>query len=347
MSNKNIKLNKDDELCTEKYTFQGKVYLKIIVQKRNKDGKMIKKSSRFTKSGNRILSIKSAEAVKYWLKNQLEQVVDEKSIYTWQAWREKTVHEMRKDGYMESTLKTYEGTLNKWIDPAWLDKELSSFTRDDVFEFIHEYLVNKEATSWTRKNICKKVHKLFELAVDHGELSRNPCRGIKVDAKASEGLALTPGEVEILLTKAKAINHDYFPHWVLALMTGMRCGELYALRWSDIDFEAGVIRVLRQYTSKDGLHPPKRGKTRPIDLSPELKSFLTVLKQKHGLAQQKLWTWKSERQMVDEIVCGRKTGKQISKLNKVKDYITLDDLVLPRVRSWMMGMQAKRSPGIL
>ena len=248
---------------------------------------------------------------------------------------------MRDNGLKESTLKNYEGIMDNWRDGSWADKELSLITRSDIYEYIHDFLVHRGATDWTRKNIHKRIHKIFEMAVEAGETVRNPSTGIRVDLKREEGVALTPSEVEILLTKGKEINHECYPHWVVALLTGMRSGELFALRWRNIDFEAGIIHVNIQFTSKDGVHPPKKGKIRPIDLGPELREFLLHLKKTIKPVKQRLWSWKEEMKHVDEVRNGRPTGKRILKRVKTRDYFDWDDLVLPRIRSWQMGMQAQ------
>ena len=135
---------------------------------------------------------------------------------------------MRDNGLKESTLKNYEGIMDNWRDGSWADKELSLITRSDIYEYIHDFLVHRGATDWTRKNIHKRIHKIFEMAVEAGETVRNPSTGIRVDLKREEGVALTPSEVEILLTKGKEINHECYPHWVVALLTGMRSGALFA-----------------------------------------------------------------------------------------------------------------------
>ena len=328
-------------VCINRYKHEGKDCIEVVVQKRDKQGKTRKKKSRFTKSGNRITSLRAAEAVKASLRRELEREIDSISTYTWQQWKEAAVEEMRANGLKESTLKNYEGILDNWRDGSWADKELSLITRSDIYEYIHDFLVHRGATDWTRKNIHKRIHKIFEMAVEAGEIIRNPSKGIRVDVKREEGVALTPSEVEILLTKGKEINHEYYPHWVVALLTGMRSGELFALRWRNIDFEVGIIHVNIQFTSKDGVHPPKKGKIRPIDLGPELREFLLHLKKTIPPVKQRLWSWKEEMKQVDEVRNGRPTGKQVLKRVKTRDYFDWDDLVLPRIRSWQMGMQAQ------
>ena len=324
------------------YTHEGKTYMEVIAQKRDENGKKRRKSSRFTKSGQRISSLDVAEAVKAQLRVDLDkEVVVTRSSYTWSQWQEKALEDMRKQGLQESTVRNYANILNKWMDPQWNSRPLRSFTRDDVYDFIHSYLESRLVTDWSRYNIYKAVRRFFEMAMEHGVIDRNPARGIKVHTPSEQGEVLTPGEVETLLIKGKQISHDYYPHWSLALMTGMRNGELYALRWSNIDLEAGLIHVVEQFTNKDGLHLPKRGKKRPIDLSSELRMFLMNLKRTYGAQKERLWSWEYENQLTNRVIAGHVVGEKVYKKVKIKKYFVRDDLVLPRMNSWRQGSQAK------
>jgi len=55
--------------------------------------------------------------------------------------------------------------------------------------------------------------------------------------------------------------------------TGMRLGELFGLRWQDIDFKRGILRVQQNYV-KGQFGSPKSGKSRVIPLSPQLRAAL-------------------------------------------------------------------------
>lgn len=323
------------------YTHSGKKYYEVKVQKKDKFGNQRKKSSRFTNSGKRISSLTGVNQVKLRLKEEIKALVDQRTLYTWQTWVDNCITKMRKQGLKESTLMDYVGVLSKWVDPSWNHKLLTDISREDAQKYLGSYLINKNATNWTRRSLQKKLHRLFEMAMDEGEITQNPARGIIIHADKDSGIAFSSTEVQILLEKAKAINHPYYPHWVIALLTGMRNGELFALSYRQIDFDAGTIFVNEQYTSKDGLHYPKRGKERTIDLGPELKSFIQDLRASIGPQSQNLWKYEFQTTEVDEMIGKRKTGRKISKDIGTRIPVLKDDLVLPRMRSWTLGAQAK------
>lgn len=68
----------------------------------------------------------------------------------------------------------------------------------------------------------------------------------------------------------------------MALMSGMRSGELYALKWTDLDFEARTILVSKQWTSKSGFTSTKTRRSRIIPISDDLLHFLREWKLKSG-----------------------------------------------------------------
>ena len=62
---------------------------------------------------------------------------------------------------------------------------------------------------------------------------------------------------------------------LVALKTGMRQGELFALRWSDVDLEQAVVRVRRSYTG-GALGTPKNRERRDVDLISDVVDVLCV-----------------------------------------------------------------------
>jgi integrase len=91
---------------------------------------------------------------------------------------------------------------------------------------------------------------------------------------------LTNEEAKIFLREAKITQHRFYEVWALALFTGMRSGELFELRWTDVDLEARIISVKRQWTSKAGVGPSKTKNTRQVPISDDLLLFLKEQKLK-------------------------------------------------------------------
>jgi integrase len=77
----------------------------------------------------------------------------------------------------------------------------------------------------------------------------NPGCGILLSASDDEKLPeiLTVDEVRKLLVSARAMNHTWFPVWAVALTTGMRSSELYALRKENVLLKEGLIRITESW----------------------------------------------------------------------------------------------------
>ena len=338
---KNSDIKKDGSVMS--YTYKGQEYFQVKIQRRDARGKLRKKSSRFTASGRRITSKILVNQVKERLKRELDIILKTKSgLYTWEQWRSICFQKMKKEGLKRSTLADYERIINHWKDPEWDKKLISEINKEDSFTYFHDYLVKKGATAWTRKNLHSKIHRLFARAIEDGQIERNPTSGVKIHVQSEEGIAFTPKEVKTLLFKAKELKHEYYPHWVIALLTGLRTGELFALRYEKINFDSNTILIDEQFTPKDGLHRPKTGKIRTIDLGTELKEFLINLKKEIGPQSAKLWRIERVPIEVDEVIGSIKTGHKIMDEKHIKKYVQIDDLILPRILSWTRGNQAQK-----
>jgi integrase len=114
-------------------------------------------------------------------------------------------------------------------------------------------------------------------AVRDGLLARNPAVSVQRPGVArTEAVHLDPQHVTELLAAAE--NSRYHTALLLIGTTGLRRGECLALRWSDVDLDAGAIRVRDTVQRIDGKLSPGPVKTdhsrRTIPLSPALVALL-------------------------------------------------------------------------
>lgn len=120
--------------------------------------------------------------------------------------------------------------------------------------------VNRELNSLSR---------IFSLAVDNELLSINPARKkrFKLDDERKRFLSV---DEEYRLMKALEANERTQLIVIMALYTGMRRGEIFNLRWRDVDFDRELIHVKNTKTAKD----------RSIPITPRVHNVLVILKQK-------------------------------------------------------------------
>lgn len=228
----------------------------------------------------KIETLRKAEMVEFELKRELAKLKEEKVPYRWSEWFYECMKRMKLIS-QPSTVINYTKTTEKWVMPYWKDMELRTITKSDVYSLIFEK-VDPALTANYKKCILKFVKRIFQMAVEEGIVDRNPCLGIKVKVSEVEQKVLTASEVEIFLREAHLCNHRWYPVWVVALATGMRSGELFALKWTDVDFEAQTISVTKQWTSKCGFTSTKTRLNRIVPISQDLLKFLKELKLKSG-----------------------------------------------------------------
>lgn len=130
-------------------------------------------------------------------------------------------------------------------------------------------------------------------AVSQGLLAANPAEKAKPpaarEAKAPEIHPWTADELKTFLGWAEGQDRPDFASWHLLAFTGMRRGEMLALRWRDVDFEQSRVSVRRSVgivrNVGEGAEivegATKTGRDRVVDLDP---STLEVLK-RHRLAR--------------------------------------------------------------
>jgi integrase len=115
------------------------------------------------------------------------------------------------------------------------------------------------------------LHKALKAAVADGLVPRNVTAALKLPRITRE--EIDPLDAEGARRLIEAARGDTLEAlYVLALNTGMRQGELLALKWDDVDLERSLVRVRRTLTRSDKgfvLGEPKTKKSRrTIRLTP-------------------------------------------------------------------------------
>ena len=305
------------------YLLDGKKYYEIRVFKRNPKGKRLRQMTKFDPHGKRISSQQVANRVEYSLRKKLEALVESNDIWTWQRWHNEALRRMRFT-LKESTAIGYDGGLKKWLSEDWQQRNIAAITRNDVFQLIFETL--SEATEHTKRAVLRKTKRIFQMALEEGIITRNPALGIQVKTPPPKKKVLNSSEANLLLRAAWDCQHRFYYHWAFALFTGMRSGEMYALCWTDIDLETGLISVTKQWTSKDGLHQTKTNRNRVVPISPDLRKILLELKQLGPFSETLRASANYQRN-----ASGVPLEAQETKSN---------DLLLPRCPEWRYGEQA-------
>lgn len=182
-----------------------------------------------------------------------------------------TEHRMR---IMESTAYNYERALipiKKYFDGVRV-KEISAGM---IFEYVTE--LKREISLTSTRIYCKVMQMSLNYAIKYGYIYYNPTNDVTLPKRArTEIKPFEESEIPLLLAAEG-------PEWVkdgivIAYRTGMRPGEIYGLKWSDIYFEQHFISVQRAISRANSTSLLKETKTeagvRRIDIDSKLIEHL-------------------------------------------------------------------------
>ena len=186
-----------------------------------------------------------------------------------------------------TTYAAHNYVFKNHILPGLGDIPLSELTSEMVGEFLEErrrFGNHRPGSSGLGEETMRHIHRLLQQCLDQairdGLLTENPAKAFRYRKSTTvKANIMTPLEMEDYLDAAERLG--YLPMFMLALTTGLRQGELIALKWSDLDIEnwtltiaenrAVVRRELVEYGSQ----------TRTIALTPEVIDLLIREHDKH------------------------------------------------------------------
>ena len=239
---------------------------------------------RFQKRISGLLTKAEAKRKERKLIQQLSQRVAHAEGHglTWRMIVSKWAATVASSSYLEksynpSTIKDYVSMLHRWTK-VWLDKPASEITRGDGREVLN-LIIDKGRSKAFQKRVKNTINMIFNWAIEEKVIRgihNSPVYGLKITIKQDKRPEiLKTDEIRKLLYEAKERKHDWYFIWAMALMTGMRNGELYSLRWEDIDLDNKTIKVERSFNFKTGeFKDTKAGYWRTVPISSELKSLI-------------------------------------------------------------------------
>jgi len=165
----------------------------------------------------------------------------EASKMTLGQWLDIWLADYKRNSVKVTTYLRYRINAQKHIKPAIGHVKLQSLRVDTIQNFINE-LVKGGLAPRSVRGVYNNIHAALEQAVDNGLITKNIAIKTllpKVEKKAVQ--VLSSEEQSRFVEVAKdAYMGELF---IVALGTGLRKGELLALKWDDIDFKEGVLRV--------------------------------------------------------------------------------------------------------
>lgn len=198
-------------------------------------------------------------------------------------------------GRKRTTLAGVESVQRIWIIPTLGDRTAHTITVYDV-ENLMRSMRAAGVGSKSVRNYVGTLSAMFRYAAHPRRrwVRENPCDVLELPPAVhdAEIRFLTVDEVESLIDAAVAgeYRHVDRPLYAAAAMTGLRQGELIALRWQDIDWQAQRIRVRRNHVLGEFDTPKSRRGTRSVPMTQRVAAELDAL--------HRVTRWKSDTALV-------------------------------------------------
>lgn len=248
-----------------------------------------------------VMTLKEAQVEHNQLKREVKQelIQKERNQLSWKhlltQWYEKDVMECHTT--TSTKVDNYRTLLRYTKD--WMDTPIDQLNTMSV-QIIFNDMKKLELSRGRMKSVKCAINVVF----DWGVLNRlipatmlSPAKGSKLPKRESKDKpVLNRGEMQMLLRRARELEHEYYPVWATAFETGCRSGELWALQWTDVDFERRVISINKSYNSRiKKIKSTKTGEPRRVPISPGLETMLKELKLKTshtGFVLPRINSWK-------------------------------------------------------
>lgn len=204
-------------------------------------------------------------------------VLRKQVIPTWADFMEKYFTEIsNKNALTKGTIYNRDKVLKLHTLTAWGEKCLDEITTQHIHNLMNERFATKSESH--KKFFIKCIRGVFQYAVDQGVLVRNPTPLLKFKVNEKIKSVLNEEQIVTLLRKSQELDWEWYPHYAVALYTGMRNGEMYALTWDKVNIEQRQIVVNCSWSSKDGYKSTKSGDDRIIEIPKPLIPLLAELK---------------------------------------------------------------------
>ncbi|MGH9713868.1 MAG: tyrosine-type recombinase/integrase [Candidatus Acidiferrales bacterium] len=177
-----------------------------------------------------------------------------------------------------STCRGYTYMLRKYLLPSLGGCKMTEITRQSV-----QALVAQLGRHLAPKSVClakNLLSKVFTTAIEWGYVEQNPATGVRLPPRIShrEPIALFPEQIRQLIAELPEPCKSMV---LIAVLTGLRRGELFALRWSAVDFERKLIHVRESVYEGQFNSPKTRSSFRKIPMGEALEQIFLLLKGKN------------------------------------------------------------------
>lgn len=198
------------------------------------------------------------------------------SSMTLKEWVNHWLSTYKKPSLRPTTFNTYQTLLKVHITANLGDKKLQEVTTDDLQRLI----VDMKSSPRTKKDIFSILKSCLAKAIEKNYIKKNPVNGIELPKVEKKERAVLSIEESIAFREnPKHKKHPLYAAFMLQLLTGIRRGEVLALRIKDIDYKNKLIHIRKNAVFIPGLgvvmqSPKTKASIRSIPMTEECKTIL-------------------------------------------------------------------------
>lgn len=162
----------------------------------------------------------------------------------------------------KSTLVDYRYSMNRYVLPRFGNIPIKDIGYLDIRKFVSELTCSPKRIN----NVLVPMRSVLKMAFLSEIIDKNPMDRVKnVKTGKPDIYPLSMEEVRTFLENVSPRFRNFF---VVAFFTGMRFGEMAALKWKNVDFRLGVIKVRETRVMEEEGRPKTKKSTRDIKMLP-------------------------------------------------------------------------------
>jgi integrase len=175
--------------------------------------------------------------------------------------------------FKPSAIRSYDRSLALHVLPNFGRVQLSNLTRGELQLFVDRCSLERSGS--TVRNALTPLRVIYRRALLRGQVAINPTSGLELPAlEDGRDRVAEPREAAALIAALSGCERAI---WATAFYSGLRLGELRALRTTEMDLEAGLIRVTASWDQKAGrVEPKSRAARRTVPITEPLRAELAA-----------------------------------------------------------------------
>jgi integrase len=179
-----------------------------------------------------------------------------------------------------STLDDYRSAVRAHLVPAFGELHVEEVTTARVDAWRAQLVMDGRLSNRSVNKLLTILHGVMERARKRFKLPSNPVAEVEKQPRKRRVSIDVYSTEEVMALVRRADSPQDGALFLTAAFTGLRMGELLALRWRDVDFPLQAIRVRASYTHK-ALDTPKNRTGRTVPMIDAVASELARLSSRH------------------------------------------------------------------